>query len=90
VSGAAAPQAEGEIRAGGSAMAGKLLILAGAVLVMAGLAVWGLERAGFRGLPGDFRWHIGSVSIYFPLTTCLVLSVLQTVAGWLWRWWIGK
>ena len=31
-------------------------------------------------LPGDFYVRRGSVSFYFPLTTCVVVSILLTLA----------
>jgi hypothetical protein len=66
---------------------GKLIILLGVGLVVIGLIVWGLGRAGFRGLPGDIRYESDRVHVYFPIMTCLLLSVLLTFALWLWQWW---
>ena len=54
---------------------GKLLIVAGLLVAVVGLVVWGLGRAGFRGLPGDIRYESGNVRFYFPIVTCIVLSV---------------
>lgn len=57
---------------------GKLLIALGVALIVAGLAVLALERAGvgLGRLPGDFAWRGRSVQVWFPLGTCIVLSVL--------------
>jgi hypothetical protein len=65
---------------------GKFLVIAGLLLTLAGAAVWSLGRAGFRGLPGDFRYETEHVRIYFPIVTCLVLSALASAAMWLWGW----
>ncbi len=65
---------------------GKALVIIGIVLVLVGGAVWGLGRAGFRGLPGDIRYESGNVRIYFPIVTMLVVSVLLTLALWAWAW----
>ena len=67
---------------------GKMIILFGGVLVVIGAAVWGLGKAGFRGLPGDIRYQsqLGNVQFYFPVVTCLVLSAVGTLAIWLWQW----
>lgn len=65
---------------------GKLLMIAGAVLLAVGALVWGLGKAGFRGLPGDIRYESDHVRVYFPIVTSVVLSLLLTGLLWLWRW----
>lgn len=65
---------------------GKYLIIAGLLLALAGAAVWGLGRIGFRGLPGDLRYETDHVRVYFPIVTCIVLSVLLSAVMWLWQW----
>jgi hypothetical protein len=64
---------------------GKIIILVGAVLMIIGAVIWALGRAGFRGLPGDVAYEGSSVRIYFPIVTCIVLSILLTTGVWLWR-----
>lgn len=66
--------------------AGKLLVVIGAILVVLGVAVWGLGRLGLRGLPGDVRYESDGVRVYFPIVTCIVLSVVLTLGVWLWQW----
>jgi len=66
--------------------AGKMLVLIGLVLAVVGAAVWGLGRAGFRGLPGDVRYESGNVRFYFPVVSCVVLSVILTAPVWLVQW----
>jgi hypothetical protein len=65
---------------------GKWLVFAGFALAMAGGVIWLLGRSGFRGLPGDIRYQSDHVQFYFPIATCLVLSLLLTAISWLWRW----
>ena len=69
---------------------GKLIVLLGIVIVVAGLIVWGLGRLGFRGLPGDIRFHSENMRLVFPIVTCLVISVVLTIlanlAIWLWQY----
>ena len=56
---------------------GKVLIGVGAVIVVVGIAVQlGLPLGR---LPGDIRWSRGSVTVYAPLVTGLLLSVVLTV-----------
>jgi hypothetical protein len=66
--------------------AGKMLVLLGLILAVVGAAVWGLGRAGFRGLPGDVRYEGGNLRFYFPVVTCIVASVILTALMWLLQW----
>lgn len=55
---------------------GKGLIVMGLLLVVAGALVWGFGQVPFLGrLPGDIYIRRGNASFYFPLTTCILLSV---------------
>jgi hypothetical protein len=63
-----------------------MLVIAGLALVLTGVAVWGLGRSGFRGLPGDIYYESDHVRVYSPIVTCLVLSVLLSGLLWLWLW----
>jgi len=65
---------------------GKILILVGIALAIIGAIVWGLGRAGFHGLPGDVSYQGRNVRIYFPIVSCIVLSVLLTLGMWVWQW----
>ena len=61
----------------------KLLIVAGLVLVAAGVLWLAGQKLGLGRLPGDFVFEAGNAKIYLPLGTSLVLSVLVTLAFWL-------
>jgi hypothetical protein len=65
---------------------GRWLIYAGLALAAAGCVVWLLGRSGFRGVPGDIRYESDHVRVYFPVVTCIVLSIVLTAISWLWRW----
>ncbi len=59
---------------------GKILIVVGAVILVVGLIFLFGSRIPFLGkLPGDFSFRKGNWSLYFPLATCLILSVLLTI-----------
>lgn len=64
---------------------GRLLIVAGVVLIAAGIVVLLLERAHFPlgRLPGDVIWRGKNTTVYFPIVTCLLLSLLGTLILWL-------
>lgn len=57
-----------------------LLLVAGACLLGIGLLLLALGKAPFLGrLPGDLRIEREQTTIYLPLATCLVLSVVLTL-----------
>jgi hypothetical protein len=64
----------------------RILILSGTGLLLAGVLLWLVARAGFMGLPGDVHVETRNISFYFPIVTCLVLSALATLALWIWQW----
>jgi Protein of unknown function (DUF2905) len=65
---------------------GRLLIILGGVLVVVGLLFMVGLKFSFLGLghlPGDIRYKGKNTSFYFPLTTCVLLSVVATLILWL-------
>ena len=59
---------------------GKLMIVLGAALLLLGGLLWLLSKVPFLGhLPGDIRIERDGVRFYFPITTCLLISLLITV-----------
>jgi hypothetical protein len=65
---------------------GKIMIVVGIGIAVLGAIVWTLGRSGFRGLPGDVSYEGQHVRVYFPIVSCIVLSVLLTLGMWIWRW----
>ncbi len=62
-----------------------MLVIAGLVLVGVGLLIWLAPGATWLGrLPGDLRIERPGFRLYLPITTCLVLSVLVSLALGLW------
>lgn len=61
----------------------RLLIGIGLVLVLAVIAWPLLSRIGLGRLPGDILVQRGSTSFYFPLVTCIILSVVLSALMWL-------
>ena len=63
---------------------GKLLIVAGGMLVLVGLALYlGLNVSFFGRLPGDIRIERPNFVLFFPLTSCLLLSLLLSAVAFL-------
>jgi hypothetical protein len=58
---------------------GPLLVIAGVVLVLVGLAVWWGAFGWFGRLPGDIRIERETVRIYIPLASMLVISVVVSL-----------
>jgi membrane protein implicated in regulation of membrane protease activity len=63
----------------------RLLIIAGAILLIAGFAWPFITRLGLGRLPGDIVVQRGNFRFYFPLVTSLLASVLLTLLFWLLR-----
>ena len=64
---------------------GKIMLVVGGVLVaVGGLLAFG-ARLPFRlgRLPGDIVWEGKSGSFYFPIVTCIVLSLIVSAILWL-------
>ncbi|HSU85532.1 MAG TPA: DUF2905 domain-containing protein [Chthoniobacterales bacterium] len=56
---------------------GKMLVVFGAVIVLLGLALWSGFGAGWLGrLPGDIRVERGHSAFYFPIVTCIIISIV--------------
>jgi hypothetical protein len=60
----------------------RILILIGVVLLVAGLLWPYLGQIGLGRLPGDIIIERKNMTIYFPLMTCLLLSLLFSLVLW--------
>jgi len=59
---------------------GKVLVVLGTVLLLLGLVLWSGFGAGWLGrLPGDIRVQRGNFGFYFPIVTCIILSILVSL-----------
>ena len=58
---------------------GKILIVLGVVVIIAGVLLFVGGKAGMGNLPGDFSWKRGNTAIYFPIVTSIVLSLVLTL-----------
>ena len=65
---------------------GKLLVIAGLLAVASGAWLWSGRGFGWLGrLPGDISYRSGNFSFYFPLATCLLVSLILTLLGFFLR-----
>jgi DUF2905 family protein len=61
----------------------RFLIVLGLVIVAIGVLWPVLTRLGLGRLPGDIVIQRGGFSFYFPLATCIIVSILLSAAFWL-------
>ena len=59
--------------------AGPVIVLAGAAIVLVGLAVWSGALGWFGRLPGDIRIERDSVRVYIPLVSMLLISLVLSL-----------
>ena len=65
---------------------GKLLILLGVVLIAIGALLTFAGKIPWIGkLPGDIYYKSDHVSFYFPLATCVVISIVLSLLFYLFR-----
>ena len=60
----------------------RLLVILGLAILLIGLLWPYLTRIGFGRLPGDIVIERDNVTFYFPLMTCLLLSLLFSLIFW--------
>jgi hypothetical protein len=59
---------------------GKMLIVAGIILIVMGLAFLFAGKIPFLGrLPGDISIQKERFGFYFPITTCIIISIMITI-----------
>ena len=65
---------------------GRMLATFGGIIMAVGIALWSGLGAGWLGrLPGDIRIERGQTAFYFPIVTCIVLSIILTLLMSLFR-----
>jgi hypothetical protein len=60
----------------------RLLVVLGLAIMVVGLLWPYLSQIGLGRLPGDIVIKRENVTLYFPLTTCLLLSALLSLVFW--------
>jgi hypothetical protein len=65
---------------------GRFLIVIGVVTAIVGVILWGGFAPKWLGrLPGDIRIERGNFGFYFPIVTCIVISIILTLIFSLFR-----
>jgi hypothetical protein len=60
----------------------RLLIAIGALILLAGLLWPWLSKLGLGRLPGDIRIENEGGGFYFPITTCIIISIVLSLVVW--------
>ena len=68
-----------------SALGRMLLILGAVILVVGALLAFGARIPWIGRLPGDFTFGGSTWRVYIPLGTSILISVILTLAFWLFR-----
>jgi len=59
---------------------GKLMIGLGSLILLLGFALWSGLGAGWLGrLPGDIRIEREHSAFYFPIVTCIIISIVVSL-----------
>ncbi|HVJ57207.1 MAG TPA: DUF2905 domain-containing protein [Terrimicrobiaceae bacterium] len=59
---------------------GKLLVIVGVTMTIVGAALWaGFGRGWLGRLPGDIHVEREGFGFYFPIVTCIILSIVLTL-----------
>jgi Protein of unknown function (DUF2905) len=59
---------------------GKLLAIFGSLILVLGLALWsGMGTGWFGRLPGDIRIEREHSAFYFPIVTCIIISIVLSL-----------
>lgn len=59
---------------------GKILIIIGVIFILAGLFFLAGGKLTFLGhLPGDIHFSKGNTEFYFPMVSCILVSIIGTI-----------
>ena len=57
----------------------KILLIVGLIFITAALIYPFLKKIGLGRLPGDLFFKFGNSSFYFPVVTCIIISIVLTI-----------
>ena len=59
---------------------GKFLLMVGIITALIGLVLWsGFAPKWLGRLPGDVRIERGNSAFYFPIVTCIIISIVLSL-----------
>ncbi|MCE0483771.1 MAG: DUF2905 domain-containing protein [Methylacidiphilales bacterium] len=63
-----------------------MLVVLGLGVAVLGAWIWSGRGFGWLGrLPGDISYQNGGFRFYFPVITCILVSVVLTILAWFFR-----
>jgi len=57
----------------------KILIIIGIIILIIGLLYPYIKKLGLGQLPGDILFKTGNSTFFFPVITCLIISIILTI-----------
>ena len=57
----------------------KILILLGIMILIIGLLYPYIKKLGFGQLPGDMILKSGNSTFFFPIVTCIIISLILSI-----------
>ena len=64
----------------------KILIIIGIVIFVVGLFYPYIKKIGIGQLPGDIIFKSGHSTFFFPIVTCIIISIILTIIFNLFKW----
>jgi hypothetical protein len=61
-----------------------LIFIGAAILIVGALWPW-ISKLGLGRLPGDIRVETENGMFFFPITTCIVISIVLSLLLWFFR-----
>ncbi len=62
---------------------GKIIMALGLMITLVGAIIFALGKLGISKMPGDMKFGDENFKVYFPLGTCILISVILTLIMWL-------
>ena len=65
---------------------GRILVILGVIIVVVGALLWsGIGPGPLGRLPGDIRIERGGSGFYFPIVTCIIISIVLSLIMYFFR-----
>lgn len=67
----------------GQQQIGKWLVVVGVIIMLVGVFTIALDKIGLFKLPGDLEFGSKNWRFYFPIASCILISIILTLVLWL-------
>ena len=57
----------------------KILIILGIIIIIVGLIYPYVKKLGLGELPGDMVFKSGNSTFFFPIVTCIIISIILSI-----------